>query len=132
MLYLVLKRDLERISLARKHVLSADELDNASSTIRLITDGARYRISSLRSKFGIGLFRLGVNSLFVGIFEQQNLDVKDQLGVFAQGLVRLLTPHQKIRISRVPYSTTSSVHAEPPSSETNSESCQILPLAETR
>ena len=50
MLYLALKRDLERISLARKHVLSDYELVDASETILYITDAAWYRIYDLRSK----------------------------------------------------------------------------------
>ena len=50
MLYLALKRDLERISLARKHVLSDYELFDALDTIMYITDTAWYRIASLRSR----------------------------------------------------------------------------------
>ena len=50
MLYLALKRDLERISLARKYVLSDYELFDASETILYITDAAWYRIYSLRSE----------------------------------------------------------------------------------
>ena len=50
MLYLVLKRDLERISLAQKHVLSDYELSDAAETILSITDAAWYRIDSLRSE----------------------------------------------------------------------------------
>ena len=50
MLYLALKRDLERISLARKHVLSVDELSDASETIDYIADAVQDRIINLRSK----------------------------------------------------------------------------------
>jgi len=51
MLYLALKRDLEKISLARKHVLSDYELFDAYDTILYITDAAWYRITSLRSEY---------------------------------------------------------------------------------
>ena len=51
MLYLALKRDLERISLARKHVLSSYELFDAWDTLQYITDTAWNRITSLRSGF---------------------------------------------------------------------------------
>jgi hypothetical protein len=50
MLYLAVKRDLERISLARKYVLSDYELLDASKTIMHITDAVRYRVESLRSE----------------------------------------------------------------------------------
>ena len=48
MLYLALKRDLERISLARRHVLSHFELYDAVETILFITDAAWYRLGDLR------------------------------------------------------------------------------------
>lgn len=48
LLYLALKRDLERISLARKYVLSPSELWDASKTISFITRTAWYRLSDLR------------------------------------------------------------------------------------
>jgi hypothetical protein len=49
MLYLVLKRDLEKISLARKQVLSDSELinDYVLGTIQWITFAAQYRIVDL-------------------------------------------------------------------------------------
>jgi len=50
MLYLSLKRDLERISLARKHVLSHFELYDAVETILFISDAAWYRLGDLRSE----------------------------------------------------------------------------------
>jgi len=50
MLYLALKRDLERISLARKHVLSHFELYDAVETILFISDAAWYRLGDLRGK----------------------------------------------------------------------------------
>jgi hypothetical protein len=52
LLYLALKRDLERISLARKHVLSDYEMFDAFDTIQYITDSAWHRIISLRSGSG--------------------------------------------------------------------------------
>ena len=51
MLYLALKRDLEKLSVARKHVLSVGELNDALKTIHYITGAARDRIVNLRSKF---------------------------------------------------------------------------------
>ena len=50
MLYLALKRDLERISLARKHVLSHFELYDAVETILFISDAAWYRLADLRGE----------------------------------------------------------------------------------
>jgi len=50
MLYLVLKRDLQRISLARKHVLAYSELPDALETIEWIVDAALYRVSDLRGE----------------------------------------------------------------------------------
>ena len=48
MLYLALKRDLERISLARKHVLSHVELWDAVETILYLVDAGWYRLEDLR------------------------------------------------------------------------------------
>jgi hypothetical protein len=48
MLYLVLKRDLQKISLARKHVLSDSELVDALGTFQEITFAAEERIEDLR------------------------------------------------------------------------------------
>ena len=48
LLYLVLKRDLQKISLARKHVLADSEVYDAVDTIQWITDAAEYRISDLK------------------------------------------------------------------------------------
>ncbi|KAF9654056.1 hypothetical protein BDM02DRAFT_1189800 [Thelephora ganbajun] len=75
-LYLVLKRDLERISLARKHVLSQFELFDAMEATVCIMDAAWYRMDDLRA-----------------IYEQQNVDVKEQLKVFAKGLYQIA--HEK-------------------------------------
>ena len=50
MLYLVLKRDLEKISLARKHVLSDSELSDAGETILLISETASDRSESLQGE----------------------------------------------------------------------------------
>ena len=50
MLYLALKRDLERISLARKHVLSHFELYDAVETILFIIDAAWYRLDDLQGE----------------------------------------------------------------------------------
>ena len=53
MLYLALKRDLERISLARKHVLSHFELWDAVETIIFIKDAAEYRTGDLKGEIGM-------------------------------------------------------------------------------
>jgi hypothetical protein len=50
MLYLTLKRDLEKISLARKHVLADSELPDSVETIYWITDAAMDRISDLEGE----------------------------------------------------------------------------------
>ena len=50
MLYLALKRDLERISLTRKYVLSDYEFFDAVETILYIIDAAQYRVESLRGE----------------------------------------------------------------------------------
>ena len=50
MLYLILKRDLQKISLAREHVLSEPELVDAIGTIQWITLAARYRIVDLKGE----------------------------------------------------------------------------------
>jgi len=50
MLYLILKRDLQRISLARKHVLADSELPDAVQTILYVTGAAMYRIADLRGE----------------------------------------------------------------------------------
>ena len=50
MLYLTLKRDLERISLAQKYVLSDFELLDARVAIEYIIDTAAHRVESLRSE----------------------------------------------------------------------------------
>ena len=53
LLYLALKRDLERISLARKHVLSHFELWDAVETILFINDTTWYRLDDLQGETGI-------------------------------------------------------------------------------
>jgi len=54
MLYLALKRDLERISLARKHVLSHFELWDAMETILFINYAPLYRLIDLQGEIEIG------------------------------------------------------------------------------
>jgi len=58
MFYLALKRDLERISLARKVVLSDYEMFDAGQTILWIAIAAWYRISDLRGEPGNGAVTL--------------------------------------------------------------------------
>jgi len=50
MLYLALKKDLEKISLAQKYVLSNYELFNARVAIECIIDTAIHRVESLRGE----------------------------------------------------------------------------------
>ena len=52
MFYLALKRDLEKISLARKHVLSDREMIETFATIHSISAAGLDRIKTLRSEFG--------------------------------------------------------------------------------
>jgi len=53
MLYLALKRDLERISLARKYALSQFELWDAVETIIFIKDAAEYRSADLKGEIAM-------------------------------------------------------------------------------
>ena len=50
MFYLALKRDLQKISLARKHVLSDFELDESMDVLRGIDGVVSRRIASLRGE----------------------------------------------------------------------------------
>lgn len=49
-LYLVLERDLQKLSLACKHVLGESELPDALESIQYIGGAAMYRVSDLRGK----------------------------------------------------------------------------------
>ena len=91
MLYLVLKRYLEKISLARKYVLDGRDLGVAESgsAIDQIIDAVSNRIESLKSGHGDQVSTSELTR-FVGIFEQQNLTVEDQFKIFAKGLVRAI------------------------------------------
>jgi len=53
MLYLLLQRDLQKIVLAGKHVLSESELPDAMTTIQWITLAAWYRMWDLRGEESI-------------------------------------------------------------------------------
>lgn len=86
MLYLVLKRDLQKISLARKHVLSDYELRDALETVQWITLAAKYRIVDLKGGETATQPILAYPA-FAAIFEQQNLSPKEQFAIFAKGLV---------------------------------------------
>lgn len=68
MFYLVLKRDLEKISLARKHVLSDRELSDARRTVWSIVSVALDRIESLRSGFKTWFSGHTVGSFFQALF----------------------------------------------------------------
>src|SRR5882762_1026640 len=87
MFYLVLRRGLEKLSLARKHVLSENELPEASTTIDRIINVAMDRLTNLRSepeKPGFPTLEL---TRFLDIFKLQNLEAKEQFEIFAKGLV---------------------------------------------
>ena len=92
MLYLILKRDMEKISLARKHVLYVGDLYVIEKRSRLdhILEVVCDRTGSLESEqYGPG-FPASELTRFIGIFEQQNLVAEDQFKIFAKGLVRAL------------------------------------------
>jgi hypothetical protein len=87
MFYLVLERDLKKISLARKHVLSGEELFQASIAIYCINFVAMDRIEDLRSEFEKPGFPVTKLIRSLGIFKHQNLEAKHQFEIFANGLV---------------------------------------------
>ena len=79
MLYLVLKRDLEKISLARKHVLSDRELPEARRTIWLIVSVAVDRIESLKSRSESPVSRLRIDSPSQALFYNKTLKLRISL-----------------------------------------------------
>jgi len=87
MLYLVLKRDLQKISLACKHVLSDSELPDALETIRWINAAAWYRMSDLKGEKPVTQRTISAYLSSVAIFEQQGLSPKEQFAIYAKGLV---------------------------------------------
>lgn len=87
MLYLVLKRDLEKLSLARKHVLSDNELLEASVAIEWIISVTINRLTDLNGGSEEPDFPTSRLTRVLGIFKQQNLEAKDQFEIFANGLV---------------------------------------------
>ena len=87
MLYLLLKRDLQRISLARKHVLSDSELPDALETILCITLAVQYRIVDLRGEKTATEPINSAHSASLAIFEQQSSSPTEQFATFAKGLV---------------------------------------------
>jgi len=87
MFYLLLQRDLQKISLAREHVLSESELPDALSTIQWITLAARYRMLDLRGEKIVVLPVILVYLVSAAIFEQQGPSSKEQFAIHAKGLV---------------------------------------------
>lgn len=83
-----MKKDLEKINLARKHVLDDRELGETRFTIESIAATALDRIESLRSASNgePGLLAPGLTH-DIGIFEQHNLKAEDKFKSFAAGLV---------------------------------------------
>jgi hypothetical protein len=101
MLYLLLKRDLERISLARKHVLSHFELWDAVETIVYITNAAGYRLIDLRGETEmLPLYYPPSHRSSIAIYEHQNLDAGEQFKMFAKGLVCTLAASQPCSIHK--------------------------------
>ena len=87
MLYLLLRRDLQKISLARKYVLSESEFFDALSTIQRVITGARCRILDLRGERAVMLPTILAYPASAVIFEQQGLSPKEQFAIHAGGLV---------------------------------------------
>ena len=87
MLYLLLQRDLQKISLARTHVLSDSELPDALGTIQWITLAARYRMLDLKGE-KVAVFLVTLAYLTpAAIFGQQGPSPKEQFAMYAKGLV---------------------------------------------
>jgi hypothetical protein len=82
-----LERDLKKISLARKHVLSGEELSEASSAMYCVDFVAMDRIEDLRGEFEKPDFPVAKLIRSLGIFKHQNLEAKHQFEIFANGLV---------------------------------------------
>lgn len=93
LVYLILNRHLEIISIAQIHVISKDELYDAHDTLLYIGDAASSRLEHMRSKFLVPAY-FSKTYANPDIFEQNRLDVKLQLKTFARGLVSLLKSNQ--------------------------------------
>jgi len=87
MLYLVLKRDLQKIGLACRHVLSEFEFPDALETIHWITATAWYRMVDLQGAKVVGRPIASAYLSSAAIFEQQGLSPKEQFATYAKGLV---------------------------------------------
>ena len=87
MLYLLLNRDLQKISLARKYVLSESELPDALGTMTWITASARYRVSDLKGERVVLLPVILAYLASAVTFAQQGLSSEEQLDIYAGGLV---------------------------------------------
>lgn len=87
MFYLLLQRDLQKISLAREHVLSESELPDALGTIQWITLAARYRMLDLKGEMMVILPVILAHMVSIAIFEQQGPSSKEQFAIHAKGLV---------------------------------------------
>ena len=87
MFYLLLQRDLQKIGLAREHVLSESELPDALGTIQWITLAARYRMLDLKGKKLVVLPVSLAYMVSAAIFEQQGPSSKEQFAIHAKGLV---------------------------------------------
>ena len=87
MLYLLLQRDLQKIGLARKHVLSDSELPDALDTIRWVITAAWYRMEDLTGEKGVTLPIILADLAHVVIFKHQGLSPKEQFATHAESLV---------------------------------------------
>lgn len=92
MLYLVLKRDLQKVALACKHVLSESELPDALETIQWITSSTWYRMADLRGGKVVVSPTISTYLPSVAVFEQQGLSPKEQFAIYAKGLVGVVVP----------------------------------------
>lgn len=87
MLYLLLNRDLQKISLARKYVLSKYELSDALNTITWITHTVRRRTNDLEGGKVVLLPVILVYLASAAAFEQRGLPSEELIPFYAGGLV---------------------------------------------
>lgn len=92
MLYLLLQRDLQKISLARKHVLSESELPDALDTVQWVTLAAWYRVWDLKGEKVVMFPVILAYLASVATFEQQGLSPKEQFTIYAKSLVSVTGP----------------------------------------
>jgi len=87
MLYLLLQRGLQKIDLARKHVLLESELLDGLDIIQWVAIVVHFRVEELRGKEAVILSIISTYMASVVIFKHQGLSPKEQFAVHAKGLV---------------------------------------------